>query len=63
MTTLDAHRYRDPLEVILADEARTCKGCTHEVRLWFHQQEFKRCSRHRRHGSRCKDYNPEEKAR
>ncbi|MHB1266415.1 MAG: hypothetical protein ACYCY2_02290 [Acidithiobacillus ferriphilus] len=29
MTILDAHEYADPLEVAIARESRTCKGCWH----------------------------------
>lgn len=27
MTIYPAHQYRDPLDVLIADESRTCKGC------------------------------------
>ena len=27
--TLDAHEYRDPQEVAIRRESRTCKGCRH----------------------------------
>ena len=27
MAALPSHQYRDPLDVLIADESRTCKGC------------------------------------
>lgn len=33
---LDRYRYGDPLEIIIRDEGRTCKGCVHLVHeKWF----------------------------
>ena len=35
---LDRYRYGDPLEIIIRDEGRTCKGCVHLVHeKWFCQ--------------------------
>ena len=44
--------YRDPLEVLLAGESGTCKGCEHEQ--YILGTTF--CSKDRKHGRRCKHY-------
>ena len=61
--TLDAYQYRDPLEVLITEESRTCKGCTSEARHAFKGlgQDHMVCTRLKRHGIRCKEYfNPQE---
>ena len=56
MTILPCHRYRDPLEVLLEDEAHTCKGCAHiELHVMFGEQ-VEVCGKSRRVGNRCKHY-------
>jgi hypothetical protein len=58
--TVDSYRYRDPLEVLIADESRTCKGCAHEIRTEFRtggqKQVYQSCSKSMKHGRRCKQY-------
>lgn len=53
---LDSYRYRDPLDVLLRDEARTCRGCIHQV----HNRAFgvivTACAKRRPHGNRCHHY-------
>ena len=54
--------YRNPLEILLAEEAKTCRGCTsqHTERVWG--QDITICTakdyngKRRNHGRRCKDY-------
>lgn len=59
---LDSYRYRDPLEVMLANEARTCRGCIHQVHGHAFGVAVTVCTKtdkngkHRNHGRRCKDY-------
>jgi hypothetical protein len=62
MTVLEQRRYRDPLEVLLADEAKTCKGCAHEqfytafdLAVWVCTAKDKNNKR-RNHGKRCSQY-------
>jgi hypothetical protein len=62
---IDSYRYRDPLEVLIAKESRTCKGCAHEVcaefRIGGQKRVYKSCSKSRKHGRRCRQYlNPTE---
>lgn len=62
---VDSYRYRDPLEVLIADEARTCKGCAHEVSIEFRtggqKQVYHSCSKTKKYGRRCQNYsNPTE---
>lgn len=54
-----AYRYRDPLDVLIAEEERTCKGCIHLSSLWG----MRICKLTNDHAkSRCKHYdNPTEK--
>ena len=56
--------FRDPLQILLAEESQTCKGCTHShtERVWG--QRVTICLKKRKHGTRCKLYtNPTEEAR
>jgi hypothetical protein len=32
MTILEKHWYRNPLDALLGDERKTCKGCKHELK-------------------------------
>ncbi|MDB6119307.1 MAG: hypothetical protein JWO08_3088 [Verrucomicrobiaceae bacterium] len=62
MTILEQHKYRNPLDVLIEEESRTCKGCGHEhsEKLWG--QLYTVCKKvlpngkRRHHGKRCKDY-------
>jgi hypothetical protein len=44
--------YRDPLEHLIAQEARTCTGCVYETRIFGTTY----CARGKKHGRRCKHY-------
>jgi len=54
--------FRDPLEILLAEEARTCRGCTHQVHAVAFGTAVTICTakdkngKRRNHGRRCKDY-------
>ena len=54
---LPQYRYRDPLEVVIADEGKTCKGCTHKAIV---MQRLEYCTKHAdQRGQkmrRCTDY-------
>jgi hypothetical protein len=52
MKAMPAHRYRDPLEIIIAEEAATCKGCAHSSHVFAQPL----CMKGRKHGHRCKHY-------
>jgi hypothetical protein len=54
MKALPAHFYRDPLEVAMAREARSCKGCAHDETYEFAGNKVKICAKGRPHGKRCK---------
>ena len=59
MTALE---FRDPLHILLAQEAQTCRGCTnqHTERVWG--ADITICTvkddkgKRRNHGRRCKAY-------
>ena len=54
--------YRDPLDLLIAEEERTCKGCVHEASVF----DTRYCSVNQRYGKRCKRYDerlPERAAR
>ncbi len=53
MKALPAHFYRDPLEVAMAREAQSCKGCAHEQTYDFAHQKVKTCGKGPPHGKRC----------
>lgn len=40
-----SHRYRDPLEIMLNEEARTCKGCKHWTRFLVFGEEKMICEK------------------
>lgn len=54
--------FKDPLRILMAKEARTCKGCIHQHSDYAFGIEVVVCKkidekgRNRRHGRRCKDY-------
>lgn len=53
MTALRKGQYRDPLEVLIEKEERTCKGCVHKREVWgsgYCAKKDKAAARH------CKDY-------
>lgn len=52
MSALPMVFYRDPLKKLLADEARTCKGCIHEEMVFG----VPICLKKKKHGRRCKHY-------
>ncbi len=60
--TLEQHKYRNPLDVLIEEEQRTCKGCVHEVDfhgfgkiIWICIDKNNKGLR-RNHGKRCKNY-------
>ena len=48
--------YRNPLEILLAEEARTCKGCQHEEVVFVVGQQNKICANGKKHGNKCRSY-------
>jgi hypothetical protein len=54
MKALPAHFYRDPMQVAMAREAQSCKGCVHEQTYEFANHQIKICDEGRQHGKRCK---------
>lgn len=62
---LPSHHYRDPLEILLAREARACRGCVHQhteqafgVAVTICTQRHDNGTR-RKHGRRCEIYREE----
>lgn len=57
--------YRDPLEILLAEEARTCKGCASEHTETIWGKPITICTakddkgKRRNHRRRCKAYQEE----
>jgi hypothetical protein len=57
--------YRNPLEILLAEEARTCKGCASEHTETIWGKTITICTsknekgQRRNHGRRCKAYQEE----
>ena len=53
-----AYRYRDPLEVLISEESRTCKGCIWLSRVWGMPICRKKNNDHAK--NRCKHYEERE---
>lgn len=53
---LDRWQYRNPLEVLLRNEARTCKGCQHKETVRLFGVEHEVCLKKRKKLVRCKLY-------
>lgn len=55
-----SYRYGDPLNVLISEEARTCKGCIHIIKTVFSgskpPQVFEHCGMRRPFGKKCKHY-------
>ena len=53
---------RDPLQILIEKEARTCRGCIHQVHAVAFGTAVTICTakdkngKRRNHGRRCKDY-------
>lgn len=52
-------RNRDPLDILIARESKTCKGCVHEMEgiLWGYVVTI--CDLKKKHGRRCDRYDGE----
>lgn len=65
--TLPASRYKDPLLVLLEEEARSCRGCIHEKSARLMGTTHTVCTKllpggkRRQHGKRCQSFNDGEK--
>ncbi|MEN6629836.1 MAG: hypothetical protein ABFC42_09340 [Sulfuricella sp.] len=54
MTALPSNRYRDPLDIILDEEARTCKGCKHDKgEMVFGKRTFECAIKRKSKNSKC----------
>lgn len=59
---LRKHEFRDPLQVLLRREERSCKGCRHEFKAAVFGKTIVVCTKldakgkRRNHGQRCTAY-------
>ena len=60
--TLRAGAYRNPLEWLLSQEARTCAGCIWQLQLRRGDKDQMFCTKGKKHGNRCKQYQEESHA-
>lgn len=60
MTVYESGRYRDPLDQMIRQEEKTCKGCRHEGWVEVGEKRIKVCKIKTKHGSRCKSYEERE---
>lgn len=51
LTALPSRMYKDPLEILIEQESRTCKGCANRVFVWGREGCLKG-----RKPMRCKHY-------
>lgn len=49
---IEKRLYFDPLDILIQDESRTCKGCVFEMEAF----NTKYCDKGKCHGKRCKLY-------
>lgn len=47
---------RDPLDILIAREAKTCTGCSNEIIAILWGTTTRVCSLRKKHGKRCKSY-------
>lgn len=53
---LPRHMYGDPMEAAIRAEAKSCRGCAHEVvERWFGENRTI-CAKDKKHGTRCNRY-------
>ena len=61
MTVFEQRQYRDPLDVLIANEAKTCKGCIYQQRIEVFEIKTLICRLDKkRYGIRCKSYTDRE---
>lgn len=61
MAILEQYRYsRDPLDILIEAEARTCKGCQFEVKEKIFEVVVTACKKNRKHGKKCTQYKEKE---
>lgn len=60
MTIYPQRRYRDPLEQMIAQESRGCKGCVFERTEKVFDKVIMICSKGRKHGKKCVNYKERE---
>lgn len=49
-------RNRDPLDILIFRESKTCKGCKHELEGVAWGERVTVCTKKQQHGKRCKHY-------
>lgn len=54
---MQLHRM-NPLDIVIAAEAASCKGCAREMAVRFGNEVRMGCTTGRKHGDRCKHYKP-----
>ena len=50
----ESWRYRDPLQILIEKQERSCHGCKHEERYTIAGKAMFICMKGRRHGRKCK---------
>lgn len=51
---------RDPLDILIEREERTCKGCSYEKTERVFDVKIKICAKGRRYGKKCSNYKERE---
>jgi len=49
----------NPLDIVIAAEAASCKGCAREMKVSFGAEIKMGCTAGKKHGARCKKYIPD----
>lgn len=59
MTILPTHKYRDPLDVLISEENRTCKGCRWLVEYIVFGEPKQLCEKNRKkRNAKCYEEKP-----
>ena len=60
MSALPKHMYRNPLDVLIAWEKRSCKGCRHLTIERIFGEDHKFCEKRRLPDKKCSQYREKE---
>ena len=52
----ESGRYRDPLDQMIRQEEKTCKGCRNEGWVEVGEKRVNICKLNKKHGRRCNTY-------
>lgn len=60
VTALPRGMYRDPLDILIEQESRTCKGCAHIETMVVFGERVMNCNKAKKVGIKCRQYKESE---